>query len=93
VARPDRLAARPGWDGTFPDAAVADAYHEALRANLSLDGDTVFAMLGGWNIPWPDGDWPDLVDHPLVVLTLAEAEPWVEVFNLGDGFRVIQRVS
>ena len=81
-----------GWNGNFPQAEVADAYHEALRANLPLDGD-VFAVLGGWNVPWPDGDWAELAELPLVVLTLAESEPWVEVFNTPDGFRVIQRVS
>jgi hypothetical protein len=53
----------------------------------------VFAVLGGWHVPWPDGDWLELVEHPLVVLTLAESEPWVEAFNTGQGFRVIQRIS
>lgn len=82
-----------GWNENFPDAEVADAYIEAQQANMPLYGDTVFAVLGGWHVPWPDGDWLELVDHPLVVLTLAESEPWVEVFNMGDSFRVIQRIS
>jgi hypothetical protein len=90
-----RLGWQPewGWNGNFPDAEVADAYIEAQRVNLPIDGETVFAVLGGWHVPWPDGDWLELVDHPLVVLTLAESEPWVEVFNMGDSFRVIQRIS
>lgn len=29
----------------------------------------------------------------MVVFTLAESEPWVEAFRVGDDFRVIQRVS
>lgn len=82
-----------GWNGNFPDAEVADAYIEAQRVNMPIKGETVFAVQGGWHVPWPDGDWLELVNHPLVVLTLAEAEPWVEVFNMGDGFRVMQRIS
>jgi hypothetical protein len=90
-----RLGWQPewGWNGNFPDAEVADAYTEAQRVNMPLDGEMVFAVLGGWHVPWPDGDWLELVDRPLVVFTLAEAEPWVEVFNMGDSFRVLQRVS
>jgi hypothetical protein len=64
-----------GWNGNFPDAGVAEAYHEAQRASLPLDGESVFAVLGGWPVPWPDGDWLELADLPLVVLTLAESEP------------------
>jgi hypothetical protein len=82
-----------GYDGNFPDAEAADVYTEAQRVNLPIDGETVFAVLGGWHVPWPDGDWLELVEHPLVVLTLAESEPWVEAFNMGQGFRVIQRIS
>jgi hypothetical protein len=82
-----------GWNGNFPDAEVADAYIESQRVNLPLDGESVFAVLGGWHVPWPDGDWLELVNRPLVVLTLAEAEPWVEAFNMGGRFQVIQRVS
>jgi hypothetical protein len=82
-----------GWNGNFPDAGVAEVYHEAQRAGLPIDGSSVFAVLGGWPVPWPDGDWPELADLPLLVLTLAESEPWVEAFRVGDGYRVIQRVS
>ena len=82
-----------GWNGNFPDAAVAHAYHEALRANLPIEGESVYAVLGGWHVPWPDGDWLELLDRPLLVMTLAESEPWVEVFNLSSEYRVIQRVS
>lgn len=85
----------PGWgyNGNFPDAEAADAYRAAQHVNLPFDGEAVFAVLGGWPVPWPDGDWPELVDLPLVVFTLAESEPWVEAFRLDGGFRVIQRVS
>ena len=82
-----------GWNGNFPDAVVADAYFAAQQDNLPMGGESVFAVLGGWPVPWPDGDWSELADLPLVVFTLAESEPWVEAFRVGDGFRVIQRIS
>lgn len=82
-----------GPNGNFPDAQAIDAYSKALRANLPFDGELVFAVLGGWPVSWPDGGWPELADLPLVALTLAESEPWVEAFRVGDGYRVIQRVS
>jgi hypothetical protein len=82
-----------GWNGNFPNAEVADTYIKAQQANMPLYGDTVFAVLGGWHVAWLDGDWMELVDHPLVVLTVAESEPCVEVFKMGGSFRVIQRIT
>jgi len=81
------------WDRRFPDRALVEAYADALRANMPSDGQSVFAVLGGWHLSWPEGDWQDLVDYPLIVLTLAESEPWVEAFGVNGGFRVIQRIS
>jgi hypothetical protein len=82
-----------GWNGNFPAGDVANAYHKAQGASLPIDGKSVFAVLGGWPVPWPDGDWPELVELPLVVMTLAESEPWVEAFRTGKSYRVIQRVT
>ena len=88
-----------GWgedldrNGPLLDREIENAYVEAQRENLPIDGEHVFAVLGGWHVPWPDGDWLELVDHPLAVMTLADSEPWVEVFDMGDSFQVIQRVS
>ena len=82
-----------GYNSNFPEAEVFQAYEQAQHCDLTFDGESVFAVLGGWLTLWPDGDWPELLDLSLIVLTLAESEPWVEVFQDGDGFRVFQRIS
>jgi hypothetical protein len=54
----------------------------------------VYAVLGGWHLPGPDNDWHDLIDKPLAVWTLKDAEPWVVVWSgAPDGFSVIQRTT
>ncbi len=88
-----------GWgadlvmNGPLANEEIETAYAEAQRESLPIDGERVFAVFGGWHVPWPDGDWLELVDHPLVLMTLAESEPWVEVFDRGESFEVFQRVS
>ena len=82
-----------GMNGNFPAKEISSVYEKAWFENMPLYGDQAVAVLGGWHVPWPDGDWLELVDHPLVVFTLAESEPWVEVFDMGESFQVIQRVS
>lgn len=52
------------------------------------------ATLGGWHMPWPDDDWHDLLDEELLVCTMQDSEPWVEVWHLGNGdMKVIQRIT
>ncbi len=52
------------------------------------------AVLGGWHWPGPDDDWHSLIDEQLLVLTLHDAEPWVEAWRLATGeFKVIQRTT
>lgn len=58
-----------------------------------LYSDQAAAVLGGWHFPWPDGDWEELVDKELVLWTLREAEPWVEVFHDGKDFVVNVRLT
>ena len=50
-------------------------------------------MLGGWHMAWPEGDWDELIDKQLIVWTFAESEPWIEVWEDGSRFRVIQRIT
>ena len=82
-----------GMNGNFPASDVTDPYVAAWQQDMPLYGDRAFAVLGGWHFPWPDGDWVELVDRPLVVMTLADSEPWVEVFDMGGSFQVMQRIT
>lgn len=73
--------------------AVAD--YEAAVQNVSpFYTGTAFAQLGGWNMPWPEGDWEELLDQTLLVWTFQDAEPWVEVWQDAErGLHVIQRIT
>jgi hypothetical protein len=86
-----------GWDEVWgfgrKEPKPARAYSKAYLKSCPISDPKVYAALGGWHAPWPDGDWEVLVDLPLVVWTLADAEPWLEVFNSGRRFKVIQRVT
>jgi hypothetical protein len=87
---------QPGWgyNDNFGDPAPAKEYERLYQSECPLySSDGVFAMLGGWHFPWPDGDWQDLLDQSLLVWTFKESEPWVEVWNTAQGFRVIQRIT
>jgi len=89
---------RNGWkrtdpfNSTFPDR-VPHEYEKLWQKNCPLYTNTAAALCGGWHFPWPDGDFLQLVDSELVVWTLMEAEPWIEVFERGDVFAVKQRIT
>ncbi|HEY1377889.1 MAG TPA: hypothetical protein VGF55_13905 [Gemmataceae bacterium] len=79
-----------------PDALLADddeAYIRWWQLRCPLYTGEAVAVLGGWHFPWPDGDWAELRERPLLVWTLDESEPWVEVWGAADGFQVIQRIT
>lgn len=94
-----------GWDpkagpnGNFKDRTPVDEYQRHYQELSPVHGSRlgsrqpVYAMLGGWHFPWPDGDWAELVKKPLLALTFEDAEPWVEVWGKGKGFRVVQRIT
>jgi hypothetical protein len=50
-------------------------------------------MLGGWPVPFPDGEWEKLLTKTLLVLTLEDAEPWVEVWDDGKRLRPFGRIT
>lgn len=83
------------YNANFKDYAVADAYDRAYQTEFPLFQESdVYAILGGWHTPWPEGDWHDLLDQTLVVWTFADSEPWVEVWRDRDGsYSVIQRIT
>jgi hypothetical protein len=75
-----------------PDGAT-DVYIRLWQSNCPLYTGEASAVLGGWHFPWPDGDWQELRLQSLLVWTLDESEPWVEVWRVPDGFRVMQRIT
>ncbi len=82
-----------GFNDNFPDRTPVDSYERAYQNQLPLFNDSAHAVLGGWHMPWPDGDWDELVDKRLIAWTFAESEPWVEVWDDEGRFRVIQRIT
>ena len=96
---------RSEWGGTvdLSDRKSRLAYSNVLRAYKKVakvencpipdHGPDVFAVLGGWHFPWPDGDWQELTAHPLVLWTKAESEPSIEVFRTDNTFRTFHRIT
>lgn len=82
-----------GYNNNFRDKTPVQTYERAYRNQLPLFDDTAHAVLGGWHMAWPEGDWDELVDKRLIVWTFAESEPWVEVWEDESRFRVIQRIT
>ncbi len=83
----------PEWGEMRKEPKPVRAYLKAYRQSCPLADESIYAVLGGWNIPWPDGDWEALATRPLVLWTLADAEPWFEVFHWGTSFKVKERVT
>jgi hypothetical protein len=90
-----------GWERTdrynsnFKDAALVREYERVWMCEFPLYSDSdVYAMLGGWHWPCADGDWHDLIDEHLMVLTVRDSEPWVEAWRTRAGqFKIIQRIT
>ena len=79
-----------------PDAMCVEDDEEYLhlwQLNCPIYLEEIVAVLGGWHFPWPDGDWEQLRDQRLLVWTIDEAEPWVEVWGELGSLRVIQRIT
>ncbi len=88
---------RPGaaYNDKFPDRETARVYKNAWTNQCPLyQQRPPHAALGGWHMPWPEGDWPELSDKQLLAWTFKGAEPWVEAWADNEGqFAVIQRTS
>lgn len=82
-----------GYNDNFSDRSPANAYERAYQAQLPLYNNSAHAVLGGWHMPWPEGDWDEPLNEQLVVWTFADSEHWVEVWRDGVAFRVIQRTT
>lgn len=86
---------RERYNSNFADREVTAPYLDIWKKEFPLYFDSdIYAVLGGWHWPGQDGDWYDLLDAKLMILTLRDAEPWIEVWRLKSGeFKVIQRTT
>jgi hypothetical protein len=82
-----------GYNDNFRDWIPVETYERAYQNQLPLFNESAHAVLGGWHMAWPEGDWDELVDKRLIAWTFAESEPWVEVWENESRFRVIQRIT
>jgi hypothetical protein len=89
-------AASQGADRSSQEVATAvEKYEDVWMQEFPLYlSDDIYAVRGGWHMAWPEGDWHDLLDEQLMVLTLRNSELWVEAWRLRSGeYRVIQRIT
>jgi hypothetical protein len=89
---------RNGWRREWPyndncKDPVARAYDNHWQTTCPMYANGVHAVSGGWPFPWPEGDFSEWVDSDLVLWTLVEAEPWIEVFHRNGQFHVLSRVT
>jgi hypothetical protein len=81
------------YNGTFGDSQIVDDYERWWQEQNPFYQGSGFAITGGWHMSWGDDDWEDLVQKRLVLWTLRDAEPWIEVWEDGGALRAIPRVT
>jgi hypothetical protein len=86
------------YNSNFKGREVVEAYENYIqRRNPLFAPDSmggIYAMVGGWHEPWPEGDWEDLLRNRLLLFTYQDAEPFIEVWRDESGsFQVIQRIT
>lgn len=73
---------------------IVKAYDDLYDPTSPFHREDIYAVLGGWNFPFPDTEWDLLIKDNLLLSTLAESEPWVEVWDVGNNeFKVCERVT
>lgn len=84
-----------GYNDNFKGRDVIREYERVQQREFPIYFESdIYAVLGGWHFPMPDGDWDDLLDEHLMVFTIRDSEPWVEAWRTQAGqFRVIQRIT
>src|SRR5688572_3417195 len=63
-----------GYNSNFKDRAVVEDYELAYRYEHPLYTGDVHAMLGGWHVSWPEGDFLQLIDEELLITTFHDCE-------------------
>jgi hypothetical protein len=90
------LPKREQWDPYFQARGSVHVYDEEYRKRCPMFDSQlrIAAVLGGWHTEWPDGDWVQHTRKQLVLWTLWNSEPWVEVWFTKEGsFEVKQRIT
>ena len=89
------------WDANagFDMSPIREYQAEVQSQHPFATNDGTYAMLGGWSwcFTWCysiDEKYPwNLMKKALIVLTIAESEPWLEVFDDGKKFVMFSRVT
>ncbi|MBW3598627.1 MAG: SMI1/KNR4 family protein [Planctomycetes bacterium] len=92
------LRAQEIWSGDaegalFEDQEPVDEYEAEFQSNHPHFLGDCDAMLGGWNVVFPDSDWRRLMKRSLLASTFRDAEPWVEAFDSGKSFSAFLRIT
>jgi hypothetical protein len=86
-----------GLDRTAYDQALASelgqAYNSVYQQRCPLFSDQYAGVLGGWHAMWPDDDFYLPREMRLVLWTLWDAEPWIEVFERDPNLPVRVRTT
>lgn len=84
------------YNSNFPDKALVEDYQRRWSETYPAyrNEQTAYAVLGGWHFPHSEDDWYELAEERLLVLTIHDAEPWIEGWQRQDGqLDVIQRIT
>lgn len=84
------------YNPNFPDRALVESYQKRWLKTYPIycNDPNAYAALGGWHLPHAEDDWYGLADERLLVLTIKDAEPWVEGWQCRDGnLAVVQRIT
>ncbi|WP_308720696.1 hypothetical protein [Komagataeibacter xylinus] len=76
-------------------APLGRAYDDIYTERGDLFRDNVDAIVGGWHQSWPEDDFYMPLEMRRAVLTLREAEPWYELWQVAGGpnFNVCERIT
>jgi hypothetical protein len=84
------------YNGNFPEANLVEAYERVWFTEHPIyrNDPDIYVATGGWHLPGQDNDWHALIPAKLLLTTIRDSEPWVEVFQMSNGdCRVIQRIT
>jgi hypothetical protein len=82
-----------GYNDNFADSGPVETYLKAFQSEHPFFHDEEFySMLGGWSMCF-DEDWATLVAKPLLLLTIRDSEPWLEVYEGGNELLGFSRIT